>query len=274
MKNFAYLNTSEVPLDFENKLRKFADKCMGKVKRYICFFDEESICPHIPKIYYAKKGNQIVGFLSIYVFDKLNFEFCIFVHPDYRRLGIGTQLFKNFYTTQKPAFVSASVSPDNKPCIAFLNSLDFEFASTELLMRLNAEDFAVTESLIQSSLSNDFITNEDFSVSYMEDDDCFKLILDEKEVGQCFISVIGHNINRTPNYCISDVYINEDYRGRHLGSVFLYNVLSKLFDTNNHIILHVVKENVPAYNLYKKIGFKVTETSLTYEKDMPAHKCE
>ena len=91
------------------------------------------------------------------------------------------------------------------------NSFDFEFASTELLMRLNAEDFAVTESLIQSSLSNDFITNEDFSVSYMEDDDCFKLILDEKEVGQCFISVIGHNINRTPNYCISDVYINDAY---------------------------------------------------------------
>lgn len=38
MKNFAYLNTSEISLDFENKLRNFADKCMGNVKRYICFF--------------------------------------------------------------------------------------------------------------------------------------------------------------------------------------------------------------------------------------------
>ena len=54
---------------------------------------------------------------------------------------------------------------------------------------------------------------------------------------------------------IEDLYIKEEYRGNHIGTMF-FDFLDKIYK-NVLLRLEVEDENIPAISLYKKSGFEV-----------------
>ncbi len=54
---------------------------------------------------------------------------------------------------------------------------------------------------------------------------------------------------------IDEIWIDKDYRGIGIGSKILKDILEK----HNKIYLWVYKKNIKAFNLYKRLGFKIKE---------------
>lgn len=71
-------------------------------------------------------------------------------------------------------------------------------------------------------------------------------------------------------FYIGEIYINEEYRERSIGSTIIKNIL----DSHNKVRLQVAKSNTKAISLYKSLGFKITKYYkrgnmyvMDYEKD-------
>lgn len=56
---------------------------------------------------------------------------------------------------------------------------------------------------------------------------------------------------------IGGVFTPVQYRNNHYSQVLVFNLCQKILRTRHLPILFVKKENIPAMNLYKKLGFKV-----------------
>lgn len=96
----------------------------------------------------------------------------------------------------------------------------------------------------------------------------YALVDKNESVG--FVTLTIDKLNK--NYFINSVMIDKRFQGRGYGRVLIENTL-KLFKENNadKVGISVRKENLVAYNLYTKCGFKVIDQNLqTYvlEKDM------
>ena len=96
----------------------------------------------------------------------------------------------------------------------------------------------------------------------------YALVDKNESVG--FVTLTIDKLNK--NYFINSVMIDKRFQGRGYGRVLIEKTL-KLFKENNadKVGISVRKENLVAYNLYTKCGFKVIDQNLqTYvlEKDM------
>ena len=58
---------------------------------------------------------------------------------------------------------------------------------------------------------------------------------------------------------LNEIYLDKNYRNKGIGTSILANILNN----NSKVYLWVYKENIPALNLYKKLGFKMKETTET-----------
>ena len=58
---------------------------------------------------------------------------------------------------------------------------------------------------------------------------------------------------------LNELYLDKNYRRKGIGT----NILSNIFNNNSKVYLWVYKENIPALNLYKKLGFKIKEATET-----------
>ena len=56
---------------------------------------------------------------------------------------------------------------------------------------------------------------------------------------------------------LNEIYIDKKYRRKGIGT----NILTNILNNNSKVYLWVYKENYNALNLYKKLGFKIKETS-------------
>ena len=54
---------------------------------------------------------------------------------------------------------------------------------------------------------------------------------------------------------LDEIYIEENYRNKGIGTDIIKNILEK----NNIIYLYVYKDNIRAFNLYKRLGFNIIE---------------
>lgn len=216
------------------------------LKHPCCFEDEFDVFTDYPRLYYATFKGDLSGFLSTYIIDQNSVEFCIFVHPKFRNKKIATTLFKQFANDYDMENIEASVSPDNQAGICFLKKNYFHSFSTELLMSAQLKNFIPKEytklNTIKTSLFNSF-----------------KYIIDNECVGLCNISFLSDT-----HICISDMEIFEKYQNHGLGFQFLHKILQEMSRHFDNVILHVTKENLPAYKLYKKLGFEETDSTLTY----------
>ena len=58
--------------------------------------------------------------------------------------------------------------------------------------------------------------------------------------------------------------IFKKYRNHGLGFQFLSGILQEMSQYFDYAILHVTKENLPAYKLYKKLGFEELDKTVIY----------
>lgn len=218
-----------------------------------CFEDTFDVFTNYPRLYYTLLEKEFIGFLSAYIIDGNNVEICVFVHPKHRNQKIGTTLLHHFLKDYDMENIEIFVRPDNFAGIHFLKQNNFYLTSTELFMGARLKSF-LSEMNDYSDAKIEFSTNT------------FKYIIEHECVGSCHISRLSDT-----RICISDVEIFEMHQNKGLGYQFLQKVLREMALYFHDVILHVTKENIPAYKLYKKLGFQEMESTQIYglHRDFP-----
>ena len=254
--NYIFSKTIQI----NNQLKHLCDTLFhncctaDNLKHPCCFEDEFDFFPNSPRLYYATFENQLIGFLSVYIIDENSVEICMFVQPDNRGKHIGRQLLNNFFSDYAGTNIEVSLHPDNQLGIHFLEKNNFVLASTELLMSMSFDLFISQNINVKKFCQNISLqkTGTDSSIQYQ----CF---FDNQCIGSCNISLFSDTY-----IFISNVEISEQHRGMGLGYQFMLKVLQELSSSFHNILLHVSKENLPAYKLYQKLGFEISESTLIY----------
>lgn len=212
------------------------------------FIDEEyhdfsdKPCPYI-----AKNEEKVIGFLCPYEIDQYNMEFCIFILPTYRRKKIASQLFFHMVNDFRERSYSASLIPENEIGRHFLERMGFTYGCRECSMALVEKNFKPTTPKMKLDV-------------HKEDDEIYVTGL----VGDIEIGTFAFSVSNT-TACIHDVEVKEDLRRHGYGFQMVSSALQDIFSKYDTVILHVTKENIPAYNLYKKLNFQVLEELDYYE---------
>ena len=84
-------------------------------------------------------------------------------------------------------------------------------------------------------------------------DDYKIIIINNKKVGCLLLEKYEDGI------LINELYLDKNYRRKGIGT----NILNNILNNNSKVYLWVYKENTIALNLYKKLGFKIKETTET-----------
>lgn len=212
------------------------------------FVDEEyNSLSGFPWLYYATIETEVIGFVSTYIIDSYNVEICIFVLPKYRKNKIATRLFSMMVSDFNSQSFQLSMDVGNDTGKSFVHQMGFAYASTECVMQLDKEKY--------SSLPNTMTLTPE----KQKDEIIITGLVDGKEIGHAVISVFDDTV------CIHDVEVFEKYRRNGYGYRLMGTLLNHTFEKYNTAILHVTKENVPAYNLYKKLGFRLEQELSYYE---------
>ena len=79
------------------------------------------------------------------------------------------------------------------------------------------------------------------------------IIINNKKVGCLLLEKYEDGI------LLNEIYLDKNYRRKGIGT----NILDNILYNNSKVYLWVYKENFIALNLYKKLGFKIKETTET-----------
>ena len=71
------------------------------------------------------------------------------------------------------------------------------------------------------------------------------------------------------NIDLLSIYVNEENQGQHIGTNLVKYLINKNKDKT--ITLEVASNNLRAYNLYKKLGFKIVNTRKKYYNNDDAY---
>lgn len=110
--------------------------------------------------------------------------------------------------------------------------------------------------------SKDIINNEELQVYVKDfgkykDDNCLVVEIDNKVIGAVWCRIMndyGHVSNDAPSLAMS---LCEEYRGRGIGTMLLLNMLVFLRDNGYKKVSLSVQKSNSAFEIYKKVGFKV-----------------
>ena len=244
-----FIKSFEQTEQLKNKIKKLYNTCTKHytVKQPFFIDTEYDRSSELPWLYYSTKADAIQGFLSVYPIDNYNVEFCLFVLPKASRQGIGTKLFSMMASDFSDYALQGSLVPDNNIGKAFSQKMGFVLSSTECSMKLLKSDFNFSGTPIPINVEK---SGESLIITGL---------LQGKEIGQVCISDSGSTV------CIHDVEIYEQFRRKGYGYQLLGTILTTVFKKYNEAILHITKDNYPAYRLYKKLGFSIVESLDYYE---------
>ena len=79
------------------------------------------------------------------------------------------------------------------------------------------------------------------------------IIIDHQKVGCLLLEKYEDGL------LLNELYLDKNYRRKGIGTSIVTNILNN----NSKVYLWVYKENTPALNLYKKLGFKIIECTET-----------
>ncbi len=97
------------------------------------------------------------------------------------------------------------------------------------------------------------ITNYIRTTIPIQIDDYEIIIINNKKVGCLLLEKYEDGI------LLNELYLDKNYRKKGIGT----NILNNILNNNSKVYLWVYKENTLALNLYKKLGFKIKETTET-----------
>lgn len=224
-----------------------------------CFFEDDFEYNHLPCLFYARHKEQIIGFISIYIYDEQNAEMCCFVLPQYRRLHVFHHLFEKVNTIYCHCNLFINLNKPDKRSSKILSRFDFHYFSTEYQLELKElvkKNNAPAEQVF--SFEKDTDNTDEGAVE-------FQFFYQQNHVGHCNAFYMEHSI------CIHDVEIFEPYRNKGFGYQCMYLLFNQPFMAHKPIVLHVTKENTAACHLYQKLGFQITRQSICYMRELSCH---
>lgn len=240
-------------------------------------FDQE-----MPSFILAEE-EQILGFLSIYADEPGEAQLEVVVHPNYRRQGIATRLLQEFqkiadqYELTNLSFVTERVFLEQHS--GFLSH--FQLTATdecELWLALphqqlaleESEDLLVSvasmehlESIAQfqaKAFGHDLEYSRHYARESIQNQDAQLYILQK---GNQVLASVTVDVSQGSNHFYG-LAVDVDHQGQGLATYLLKSVINLLAQVNeNHFQIVVEKDNLPALNLYRKLGFEV-KTEVVY----------
>lgn len=208
------------------------------------------------------KGNLLAGLLYLYFPEPGLCECCGFVSPEFRRQGIFSMLLDqlNSFLDQQEEQSGQEID------CCFL--CDAKTASARAVLdKMGCEPWYSEYKMecplprIQDSPQKPAASDKAPSPIRIcqKDSGAYLAFLGETEIGVCQVSHSG-----TQSYFFGfEIY--EPYRGKGYGAQFLQEMMALLSKQGCQILsLQVSGENLPALSLYKKTGFRITETLSYY----------
>lgn len=213
-------------------------------------------CRHF--LLYDEHGS-LTAALALLELDQELSECIAFTHPAHRRRGYFTLLLDAALEDNGERDILFAVCENCADTMAVLDSLGAELESREHQMELTIREHHAPCSAGTRSDHTGSVIHPEVTIRQL-DDSAWELA----EQGQ----VIGHGM-LTPVSdscaCLHHVEIREDLRGKGYGSDFLTLLLPRLASAGiRKVILQVSGGNPAALSLYRKTGFRLTETLSYY----------
>lgn len=206
---------------------------------------------------YLKQGNGfcLAAAVRVLPYDDTLAECIAFTHPDHRRQGYFSVLFDCVLEDFDETDLLFPVSGQTGNALAVLEHLEAAPQATELQMELSLEDTVIPE-LKQTAPELSLVPGVP-----AQDGELLQLVgNDSLLLGTCQLSPAGYDC-----LCLHHVEILEAYRGRGYGFAMMSLLFRRLARENIcRLILQVSGDNAPALALYKKTGFRITETLSYY----------
>lgn len=232
---------------------------------HICrMHDQISLtCPLAPEdearhfLFYKKTGDRLYlsGVLSVLRYDAETAECYAFTHPEHRRQGCFSQLLDHALERIGDCDILFPVSGNCPDTLAVLETLGAELDSAELQMELDLSTKTNRSEpdlpLIQSRMDSQTALDE---WTLYQDLSC------KKALGSCQTSIVSDT-----SVCLHHVEILPEFRGCGYGSILMKNLIEALQNQGfARILLQVAGDNEAALALYKRQGFRITETLSFY----------
>lgn len=233
---------------------------------YLLYLKEESSC-------------RFISAACVLPYDDTLAECTAFTHPDWRRQGYFSALLdcilEDFCETDL-LFPLSNAAQDG---LAVLTHLGAEFQASEFQMELSLKDAVILKPM-QTAPGLSLLPGEPDKNKKATSDEApdqghlsapdetstpdgtlLKLVRnDGLLLGSCRLSPAGSGC-----LCLHHVEILEPYRKQGFGSALMFLLLKQLTKKNiSRLILQVSWDNAPALALYKKTGFRITETLSYY----------
>ncbi|PCI36256.1 MAG: hypothetical protein COB50_05035 [Thiotrichales bacterium] len=218
-------------------------------------------------------NNECIAHISLYNFKRGELEICAMVHPEHRKQGIFTKLFKDIMSSMSIPYITHGlfICNTNAKCsIECLKKTNCTYQSTEYKMRLENQDIPIAS---MYDLAMRRATNDDIDTIAIMDVACFNKDFDqikpyikenlensdrkmyiltfmEKEIGKIHCHFRDEEVH-IMDFCIIPEQQNHGY-----GRFLLQKTLRRLKkQTDKDITLDVMSDKPNAVNLYKSSGF-------------------
>lgn len=272
------IKSNAVSLEETEKIRELESACIKEdsLESSLFLSTEINYDREIPVFFSAYEGEKLVGFLTIFIPTKEEAEISAIVHPDYRRKGIFTKLdevAREIISENKIGRILYCVETKSKSAGEVLRQRKIEqIIRSEYRMEAKEEsilkDFSAASGIYSERANPKNIKNylEITESAFGEGDSGYSdtimssktrlgyvLYKDETPVG---VFVIGLEEEGKP--FIYGVAVKKDERGKGYGKALMGEACKIGFNYGKTLQLDVDSENPVAFNLYKKMGFKIT----------------
>lgn len=230
----------------------------------------------MPWLFVAYQGEQILGFIHLYIEDPLCAEVTVKVLPHVRRQGVGSALINAAqevmitYGIQQAVYVTENGFWSDKEAWRSLFYEDQEFAQ-EIIMTYDDSEMSIGGSTLVLSIANQedgawiskektkvfgrtLEESEQFVRTAMADADT-KVFIFKSQTGEP-VSSLCVDQSGPQNYIFS-LFVSPKWQGRGFGKRMVQETVKQIKEENScPILLQVESENLHARSLYKALGFK------------------
>lgn len=200
---------------------------------------------------YEKDQSGLLGFAFLFFPQETACECAVFVHPDHRRRGYCLRILDSVLEYVE------EYEKKNQLAVDFCFLTDEKTPSAMAVMEnLEAEYWYSEYKMVRPLKEKDRVYTPQLQIQ-QDESGLYTAVLNDTIIGTCSILPSGQE------FYLYAFQIKEEYQGQGYGKDFLSGMLAILAAEGGTVSLQVSGQNYIARNLYKKTGFKTTE-SLSY----------
>lgn len=273
--------SNELTEEQKKQIQNLEVVCYEKesLENHLFLSNELNFDKKIPVFYMAYEGEQLIGFLTLFIPTVEEAEISAIVHPDYQRKGIFTRLVKearNIIEKNKITSCLYVAETKSKSANKVLERWKIsEKVRSEYRMKLNIEKFQQAKRNIkQENISVRNISPENVYIYLDIDSTVFgerrnseyaeTIMTSKLRKGYVFyregiaIGTVSIGLETEGEAFLYGVAIVEQERGKGYGKLLMEKACEIGLEYGNTIWLDVDSENPVAFQLYQKMGFEIT----------------